>query len=273
MAKNKKKSGTSSSASVTQTKTFAFELYPEWDYYNTIIAHICKYKYWLCTHNMDVNEETGELKKVHTHAVIQFDGHRTLSAVQNEFVRVGLEKRFVQTCNLRAMLRYLIHKDDPDKYQYPKSAVKTNMPTTFENALIDTIDDKLAFKMVNDWIDEQTGFISVSAMNNYIYANGLMDGFRRYSSALRDARIEHNKDIEIHDKVADELEKERVRSAVASSDMLDKTAKMVEVFGMSKLVINGKEYMVQEVQKPKSDDTDNTEYEQIDMLKEARKHE
>lgn len=33
-------------------------------------------------------------------------------------------------------------------------------------------------------------------MNNYVYENGLMEGFRRYSSALRDARIEHNRDFQ-----------------------------------------------------------------------------
>ena len=266
---NKKKRETSSP---TQSRTFALELYPEWSYLNDILTYISKYKYALILHDKDVNNETGEVKKAHYHVVLEYEGKRLVSAVQNDLKQKGLETRFVQPCNERAMLRYLVHKDDPEKYQYQPEEVKTNMFQTFANALVDKVDEEIGLMQLCDWIEKQNGKVSSYSLNKYAYENGALKSLRKFSQAIQTTRIEHNKNFEITETIDAQLEKERLRMKVASEDMLDKSARLVETFGATTIEINGKEYTLTQAPKKKNTDTDNTEYEQIDMLKEARKH-
>ena len=67
-------------------------------------------------HNKDKNP-TGEVKKEHYHVMIMFEGVKTLDQAQEIFEKiggVGCEK----INSLRGYARYLIHLDNPDKYQY-----------------------------------------------------------------------------------------------------------------------------------------------------------
>lgn len=178
-----------------RSKSFAFELYPEWPFFESIIAYIQKFKYAFIVHDKDTKED-GEIKKSHVHLVIMYGGRRTLTSVQNEFKRLGLEPRFVQTCNERAMLRYLTHRDDLDKYQYPRDEIETNAPDRVEIAYADEITSEIAFNMLNEFIDSQEGHITQSQFNKYAFNNGLMVGLRRYSSSLNNALREHNRALD-----------------------------------------------------------------------------
>ena len=269
---SKKKVQTSTPAP-RRTNTFAFLLYPEWSNFNQIIAYIQNEKYALILHDMDLkDDETGELKKPHVHCVVRFQGRRTLQSVQNEYKKMGVEGRFIETCNERVMLRYLTHVDDKEKYQYPYEQIDTNDKKWVERAYKENLSASEQLYMILDFIDAQEGKnISNAAMMRYAINNGCYNALRSNGAMLGRCVNEHNRELEIHDKVADALEMERVRSAIASEDALDKTARMVQTFGTGKIEINGKEYIVQELQK-KRDDTDNPElFEQIDMLKESRK--
>ena len=195
--KSSKKKKKEVAASPLRSKTFALELYPEWnEIYLNIIAYIKGFKHAYIVHDKDVNEETGELKKAHTHVVIMYGGRRTLTSVQNEFKKWGLEPRFVQTCNERAMLRYLIHKDNLEKYQYSREEIITNVPNRVEVALQDEMTAEIAFNMLNEYIYESGEYIPQYQFNKYAYENNLMIGLRRYSSALNNALREHNRRME-----------------------------------------------------------------------------
>lgn len=75
------------------------------------------------THDMDV-DENGELKKPHIHWV----GKRSpcpLSTVANS---LGIPANNIEFCkNYKTSLRYLIHADTPDKYQYGTDDVTSNI--------------------------------------------------------------------------------------------------------------------------------------------------
>lgn len=77
----------------------------------------------------------GQLKIEHIHAIVRFPNARYLSAVQAEFGIGSIRK----CSSLRGYLRYLVHIDYEDKYQYDKCDVKTfgRMSESFKKALED----------------------------------------------------------------------------------------------------------------------------------------
>lgn len=194
MSKKKSKKKESGNSPL-RSKSFTIELYPEWSFYMNIIAYIQAFKHAFIIHDKDVKED-GTIKKEHCHLVLVYGGRRTLSSVQNEFKKLQVEPRFVQTCNERAMLRYLTHKDDLDKYQYSRDEIITNMPERVQVAYQDEMTPEIAFNLINEFIDNQDGIISQSYMNKYLFENNLLMGLRRYSSAINNALREHNKAVD-----------------------------------------------------------------------------
>ena len=196
MSKKKTSKKKESANSPLRSKSFTMELYPEWNevFYN-IIAYVKQFKYAYIIHDKDIKDD-GQLKKTHCHVVILYGGRRTLSSVQNEYKKWGLEPRFVETCNERAMLRYLIHKDDLDKYQYSREEIQTNVPSRVEVALQDEITAEIAFNLLNEYIYENQEYIPQYQFNKYAYENNLMIGLRKYSSAFGNALKEHNRRME-----------------------------------------------------------------------------
>ena len=67
-------------------------------------------------HDKDVNED-GEIKKPHWHILLSFDGPVTLKAVEKIALQLNCpEPRKVGSG--KGLVRYMIHKDNPEKYQY-----------------------------------------------------------------------------------------------------------------------------------------------------------
>ena len=113
-------------ADVKKIRNFSGVLYPDSESYNCdeVISRIkSKFKQWaFCLHDMDVNDE-GELKKAHIHWVGAGDA-RTLASCARI---LGLKENEIEICkNCKLMVRYLLHLDDPDKYQYPVDDLDTN---------------------------------------------------------------------------------------------------------------------------------------------------
>lgn len=74
-------------------------------------------------HDKDINP-TGEAKKVHYHIILCYDGPTTYKSVLSltEELNQPIPQPLEQ---LRGYYRYLIHKDNPDKYQYDESLITT----------------------------------------------------------------------------------------------------------------------------------------------------
>jgi hypothetical protein len=68
-------------------------------------------------HDLDVNPD-GELKKPHWHVVIIWDGPTTFANAKNICDSFGGIIQPQKVGSLRAICRYLIHLDNPDKAQY-----------------------------------------------------------------------------------------------------------------------------------------------------------
>ena len=81
--------------------------------------------YWYVYHDKDKNED-GSIKKKHLHLVCYDSSPATIKKAVENFKDATLPN-LVEGCrNGRAMLRYLIHLDDSDKFQYSPTEVITN---------------------------------------------------------------------------------------------------------------------------------------------------
>lgn len=114
-------------ADAKKSKIFTGSLYPDAENYDCakVLDTIkSKFKEWaFAAHDSDVNDD-GELKKLHIHWVGRGDP-RTLSAV-SKFL--GIPEHDIEIGrNFNSLVRYLIHMDDPDKFQYSPDIVETNI--------------------------------------------------------------------------------------------------------------------------------------------------
>ena len=123
-----------------RSRAFAMVLYPQEDdtHYRALMKLCDIYNYAFIEHISDKYEEDteehkkGEPKKHHIHVIIKFDNPRHKSKIAKE---LGIEENYIQKANFVAYTRYLIHKDDPIKYQYEEKDIYTNIPEEVHSAI------------------------------------------------------------------------------------------------------------------------------------------
>ena len=95
----------------------------------------------------------GEIEKTHIHILVDFFNGHTITAVKRMFT-TELDKPRVEVIGDRvAQFRYLTHKDNPEKYQYPDSDITAYDINYYEKLCItgDKIDsDNKAELIIND---------------------------------------------------------------------------------------------------------------------------
>lgn len=103
-------------------------------------------------HDHDVVKSTGELKKAHFHVVLAFDGPTTYNVVKEltDSLKSPIPKA---VRSLRGMIRYLIHADQPNKYQYKREdIVSVGMDAEIEQAFKPKkTDDEKKMDRVSIW--------------------------------------------------------------------------------------------------------------------------
>lgn len=74
-------------------------------------------------HEFDINED-GTAKKPHWHVVLCFEGNK--SKVQIQDISNQISGVLVQPVNnMKGMIQYLIHKNNPEKYQYKREDIES----------------------------------------------------------------------------------------------------------------------------------------------------
>lgn len=128
----------------SRARSFALELYPEDESHCDVLDYIISYfDYAYILHDKDkfdddvIDSETkevihkaGEVKKPHWHVIICFKNQRSVQSLKDE-----LRLSHIETCNFYAYTRYLIHLDSPQKFQYERGEIHTNMQLRIDNAL------------------------------------------------------------------------------------------------------------------------------------------
>lgn len=134
-------------------------------------------------------DENGVVKKSHYHCILYFANARNVKSLQK---KLGLEENcFYYIKSLKGQLRYLIHFDDDDKFQYHRDEVKGTayMLSQFRKALKITSDEDTDFATIYDFIIRYQ-ITDLNMLIDYVLENNLYSCFRRSYSIIKD--IMHN---------------------------------------------------------------------------------
>lgn len=72
-------------------------------------------------HDKDINPD-GSVKKAHWHVILLFDGKKSYEQVKEltDTINAPIPQK---TANTKGLVRYLIHMDNPEKYQYKRDEI------------------------------------------------------------------------------------------------------------------------------------------------------
>lgn len=179
------------------------------------------YDYAAILHDSDVHEtktadhDKGDLKKPHWHVVIRFSPN----AVWNTSVAkdLGIEVNYLQKCrNMNKALLYLVHRDDPDKYQYDLSQVfGSDALVTCLSKLLTEEDEGLRVLAIVKMVEDETGLISPTTFLKKACKDGYYSEFRRMGQWAKWIIDEHNEAFitEMSRREATNLSRERLDAA------------------------------------------------------------
>lgn len=139
-------------------------------------------KYWLAVHDCDKNED-GTPKRPHLHVVVHLGVSRRkylqIISELSDWTMLSSDAFSAEPVNnLEGCLRYLIHLDNPEKFQYPSNVVQTNASETFSCA-ISTVEVYSASNLIA--LCENNNFDKIAILRSL----GL-ERYQRYRSAITD---------------------------------------------------------------------------------------
>lgn len=157
------------------SRTWEVVVYPDSESYvdAEVLAKVCEYFVQWCyiLHDKDTNED-GTPKKAHYHVYGKLDTPRTPQSVANA-LGVGVASLRVVS-SWRAAVRYSVHLDHPDKYQYPVDSLVTNFAVDKLLSVSDDLQAARIFAFVSS-----TRCTSVSELTAWAFANGCYPALRR----------------------------------------------------------------------------------------------
>lgn len=139
-------------------------------------------------HDKDTNGSSLHVKS-HYHVLLYFPNQKTISSLCNQ-LKVE-ENNFYEIKSLNGQLRYLIHYDDEDKYQYNKNDVvgTSYMMTKYRLALNDTYSEVEGVAAIMDFIFSDY-CIHLSDILTFVLDNDIYAVYRRNYSMFKDLLLE-----------------------------------------------------------------------------------
>lgn len=174
-----------------RARNFALLLYPEDKSHVQAIEKIKQnYDYAMINHDKDL-DDTGNIKKIHTHVVIKLANAQWNTAIAKELEIT--ENYLQQIRNFENALEYMIHWNEPEKYQYPIE----NVTGTLKKKLIQYIenDEKTESDKVFELIEFITGMerkLTITEFAKYCATKDRWDIFRRSAAIFIKIIEEHN---------------------------------------------------------------------------------
>ncbi len=126
-------------------------------------------------HDKDV-DENGEISKAHWHIALFFNTKKSYEQILEiaQSVNVKIVKRID---NAKGMIRYFLHLDNPEKYQYPKAEMKAHGGADIEKYLTASGGDHLKILAeIQEWIDE-TGCVELVELARYAVRERMDDWY------------------------------------------------------------------------------------------------
>ena len=150
-------------------------VYPDSESYNAseVLAKVTQYFSHWCyiLHDKDIDND-GTLKKAHYHVYGKLDTPRIPNSVANA-LGVGVASLRVVS-SWRGAVRYLVHLDNPDKFQYSVDDIVSN----FDPVKLLTVDDDVQAVRIFSFI-KSSRCTTVSELTAWAFANGCYPALRR----------------------------------------------------------------------------------------------
>lgn len=177
-----------------RSRNMRFLIYPDNPTHVKALSKIKeKYDYAMILHDKDFKED-GSPDKIHIHVVAKI----ATSACWNTSIckDLGLEPIFSRPCSsINKALQYLIHFNNPEKYQYSIDEVEGSL----KNKLVECInsDGKDESDKVYELISyiHNADFLSITEFSAYCCSLGYWDVFRRSGVIFIKMLDEHNKSL------------------------------------------------------------------------------
>lgn len=189
-------------------KNWTITLYPEQGNEQDMITldYITKnFNYAYILHDKDINKKTGELKKEHIHVVIKLENARALQSIAKE---LNIEEnRLEKVRNIRKIIRYLIHLDNKEKYQYEKEQIKTNIWNEIEKYFQNETEGSEILS-IYEYIYSIDRYLYFHEVLEYALYNNYYASYRRGANIINRIIEEHNK-LFLERKESEKMEKAR----------------------------------------------------------------
>lgn len=183
-----------------QDRKWEIVLYPDSDSYDCseILAKLSEFfEQWAyILHDKDLDAD-GQPKKPHYHFYGKSADKLTSSGIS---YGVGVPESACRVVSRwKGALRYLVHADNPEKYQYDVSDISSNIPLSGIFAVSDDIQAFRIFSYISD-----THCTSVTTLTGWAIQNGYYSGLRRgfaiFSQLLRENSVFIQKDYFVQNK-------------------------------------------------------------------------
>ena len=181
-----------------KSRNFNLLMYPDCEEHKNAMELIQQigYKYACILHDKDVDVETGEIKKAHWHVVLSLGNSASGRYASGIAKELGITENYVQICkNKKGSLRYLLHIDDNEKYQYNIDEVKGCLKAELVKTMADEESECVKVSILIEYIEKSTKKISVMEFSKFCVKTGYWDVFRRSSSIFLKMIDDHNQQI------------------------------------------------------------------------------
>lgn len=177
------------SVSASQYRVFTGTLYPDSTSYDCDVRlQVLKDtfpEFATCIHDRDVTSD-GQLKKAHIHWVGRLKNATTISGIA---ARLALKPNEIEAGrSFKALVRYLIHLDDPDKAQYDSASIKATFAVDKYLKNPKEEDSEKAAKILGFIVE--THCTSMMVLMDWCIKNGCWDCLRRGGSLFRNVQAE-----------------------------------------------------------------------------------
>lgn len=177
------------------SRNFKFVLYPEDPSHVSALSKLMEYdSFCYILHDRDVDEH-GEVLKPHWHCVLMLKNPKCVDQLA---ATLGIPSNYVQVIDGSRLpvLRYLIHKDHPSKFQYtPDDVIGTPSGLSRFNAAIQVSDktsESDAAVLILEFIDSNEFGITISQVCKWCIENDCYAVFRRGYLMYAQICREHN---------------------------------------------------------------------------------
>ena len=175
-----------------RARNFNLILYQEDETHRKAIDYIQKnYDYAMISHDKDIDEKTGKIKKQHYHIVVRFKNAKWNTSFAED---LKIPVNYIEESrSLKRSLQYLIHYNDENKYQYDITEVQGTLTTLLKETIQNgnkTESEKIL--EIFQWIDEQEQVIDTACLIRWSAEIGYWDVLRRGFNPISKYLDKHN---------------------------------------------------------------------------------